>query len=167
MFRRFAVALLITGLASCASQPTQPFVAANAPRDNPLHLCTEEDWSKLQEILRPYIEAARATYPDAKKRFLAGLPERHTFFVTVDLREGPRRERVFLAVDTIKDGVISGRIWSPLNVVKSWQMGQSYSVSEVEIVDWLITQPDGSEEGNVVGKFMDTLPHSCVSETQA
>jgi hypothetical protein len=29
-------------------------------------------------------------------------------------------------------------------------------VSEAELLDWLITKPDGSEEGNVVGKFLDT-----------
>jgi hypothetical protein len=26
---------------------------------------------------------------------------------------------------------------------------------EPVLIDWLITKPDGSEEGNVVGKFLD------------
>jgi hypothetical protein len=27
---------------------------------------------------------------------------------------------------------------------------------EPVLIDWLITKPDGSEGGNVVGKFLDT-----------
>ncbi len=33
---------------------------------------------------------------------------------------------------------------------------QEYSFNEDELLDWLISKPDGSEEGNVVGKFLDT-----------
>jgi hypothetical protein len=28
--------------------------------------------------------------------------------------------------------------------------------SETEMVDWVISKPDGTEEGNVVGNFLDT-----------
>lgn len=28
---------------------------------------------------------------------------------------------------------------------------------EKDIIDWLISKPDRSEEGNFVGKFLDTL----------
>ena len=34
-------------------------------------------------------------------------------------------------------------------------LGDPYTFPEGELVDWLITHPDGSEEGNVVGKFLD------------
>jgi hypothetical protein len=36
----------------------------------------------------------------------------------------------------------------------SWSR-RGYSFQESELVDWLISRPDGSEEGNVVGKFLD------------
>ena len=31
------------------------------------------------------------------------------------------------------------------------------TMPEDELIDWTIVHPDGSEEGNVVGKFLDTL----------
>jgi hypothetical protein len=34
--------------------------------------------------------------------------------------------------------------------------GDRYATAETELLDWLITKPDGTEEGNVVGKFLDT-----------
>ena len=41
-------------------------------------------------------------------------------------------------------------------VVSGYAYKQPYSFPESELVDWLIAKPDGSEEGNVVGKFLDT-----------
>jgi hypothetical protein len=34
-----------------------------------------------------------------------------------------------------------------------WRMGHRRTSA---LLDWLITRPDGTEEGNVVGKFIDT-----------
>jgi hypothetical protein len=34
--------------------------------------------------------------------------------------------------------------------------GDRYATAEAELLDWLIAKPDGAEEGNVVGKFLDT-----------
>ncbi|MBK7538639.1 MAG: hypothetical protein IPI49_25370 [Myxococcales bacterium] len=36
------------------------------------------------------------------------------------------------------------------------QVGDPVQFSEQEVEDWTISRPDGSEEGNVVGKFLDT-----------
>ena len=36
-----------------------------------------------------------------------------------------------------------------------YKAGDSYTLSERDIVDWVIVRPDGSEEGNVVGKFVE------------
>ena len=35
-------------------------------------------------------------------------------------------------------------------------MGQFYSLPESQLIDWMIAKPDGTEEGNEVGKFLDT-----------
>ena len=61
-----------------------------------------------------------------------------------------------LLVRVTEDGTIEGIIYSPIQVVSDYSYKQPYSFPESELVDWLITKPDGSEEGNVVGKFMDT-----------
>lgn len=39
--------------------------------------------------------------------------------------------------------------------VTGYKRGDPHDLPEAEIVDWLISRPDGSEEGNVVGKFLD------------
>ena len=34
--------------------------------------------------------------------------------------------------------------------------GQSYTFPEEDLIDWMVARPDGSEEGNVVGVFLDS-----------
>jgi hypothetical protein len=41
-------------------------------------------------------------------------------------------------------------------VVKGYRLRNRHAVPERDLLDWLITRPDGTEEGNVVGKFLDT-----------
>ena len=61
------------------------------------------------------------------------------------------------AVARIEDGTIEGRIWSPVQLVEGYIYGAEHSVSEEEIVDWVITKPDGEEEGNLIGKYIDRI----------
>ena len=103
------------------------------------------------------VAQARATFPQAKARYLAGLPPQQSFFVTVQLwDELQHNEMVFLAVDSLARDSIFGRIWNQIHVVRGYQLRQPHVVAETALLDWLITKPDGSEEGNVVGKFLDT-----------
>jgi len=66
-------------------------------------------------------------------------------------------------VDSIRGRTIAGRIWSDIHVVSGYAMRQPYSFSDSALVDWTIARPDGTEEGNVVGKFLDTYrpPTTC------
>jgi len=150
------------------SKPDQPYVTfsqpdktpppAAHPPDKPLASANQEAFDKLNKALAPYIAKGRATYPDAKKRFLAGLPVNQTFSVMKRLSEGdpPIFEDVFIDVDSIKDGKIYGRIATHLAAIKSHRQWDKISFPESEIMDWTIVRADGSEEGNVVGKFLDT-----------
>jgi hypothetical protein len=61
---------------------------------------------------------------------------------------------VFVDVRAIKNGRIYGRINSPMPIA-GYKRGDLISFSESEILDWVIARPDGSEEGNAVGKFLD------------
>ena len=65
-------------------------------------------------------------------------------------------EQVFIRVAKIDGSKITGKISSQVQLVTGYRPGQDYSFPEVELIDWLIAKPDGSEEGNVVGKFLDT-----------
>jgi hypothetical protein len=113
--------------------------------------------------MEPYIAKARATYPAAKARFQQGLPPRHTFFVTTRLRdERGAVEQVFVAVDSIVQDLVSGRIWSEIGGVRGFVRGQPYSFPESDLIDWMVARPDGTEDGNVVGVFLESYrPPDC------
>jgi len=134
----------------------EPHLAPNAPKDRPLGLDSVR-WARLDSAIAPLVAQARLSYPAAKQRYLAGLPSGHTFFLTTRLRDNVGNlEQVFIAVDSIRGTRVFGRIWSDITVVQDYHHGESYSFAEAQIIDWLISKPDGTEEGNLVGKFMDT-----------
>ncbi|MDQ3745374.1 MAG: DUF2314 domain-containing protein [Acidobacteriota bacterium] len=153
----FAVfALCASVVLGQGQQDKQVYVSPDAPKDRPKDV-TRDAVQKFEEAIKPYVEKARKSYPDAKKRFLAGLPPKHSFFVTTRLHdEQGRFEQVFVAVTEIRDGRIKGLIASDIELVHSYKRGDSYSFPESELLDWTITKPDGTEEGNFVGKFLDT-----------
>jgi uncharacterized protein YegJ (DUF2314 family) len=110
-----------------------------------------------KKAIAPYVAEARATFPAAKKRFLAGLPTGNVFSVRVPLIESDgKREDAFIKVETIMDGKITGTIESELSLVTTFKQGERITFPESDIDNWVIVRPDGTEEGNVVGKFLDT-----------
>ncbi|HVU50218.1 MAG TPA: hypothetical protein VHL80_06010 [Polyangia bacterium] len=148
--------------ASGTGRPQEGRLSPDAPADRPFHVAGKspaEALASWRALIAPYVEKAWATYPDAKRRYLAGLPPGETFFVTTILADSAGRfEQVFILVDRIEDGVVTGRIFSDVATVHGFKPQDVYRFKESEIVDWLISKPDGSEEGNLVGKFIDNLP---------
>ena len=154
------LSILVTlGAANVAiAQQPQPdvYIAPNAPKDKPVSAGASQV-DQMEAAMKPYIEKAKATYPQAKARFLSGLPPRHTFFITTRLYDSSKRvEQVFIAVNEIKDGQISGIIASEIHLVSGYRGGDAYSFPESALIDWTISKPDGTEEGNFVGNFLDT-----------
>lgn len=112
---------------------------------------------RLREIVEKLSADALKTWPDVKKRFVDGLPDRHSLFVTLLLSEpGGGSEYVFVAVDEIVGGKIRGRVWNDVQVVKGLHVRAPIEIPEGAISDWMIAKPDGSEEGNVIGNYIDT-----------
>ena len=131
-------------------------LAPNAPKDQP-HSLKSENESKFDEAIKPYVEKALKSYPAAKERFLAGLPPKHVFSVTTRLHDSEGRwEQVFIEVKEIKDGVVKGLIANEIDVVSGYHIGDDYTFPESDVLDWTVSRPDGTEEGNFVGKFLDT-----------
>jgi hypothetical protein len=130
---------------------------AKTPRDKPVIAETEEKLAAYDRAIAPYVAKARATYPDAKRRFLAGLPSGYHFSVRVPLvdRDG-KREDSFIGVENISGGKITGTVNSRLTLISDYKTGQRITFSETKIDNWVIVRPDGTEEGNAVGKFLDT-----------
>jgi hypothetical protein len=113
------------------------------------------------KAIAPLVVQARQTYPAARDRFRRGLPPNQSFFVVTELRDAAgHRERVFVAVDSIlpDSGAaprVAGRIWNEIRLVSGYALFQPYTLPERDVMDWLITRPDGTEEGNLIGNFID------------
>ncbi len=143
--------LLVLAVTSALAQ-----LPSNAPKDQP-HALTPQQIAENEGAIAPYIKTARSTYPAARARYLAGLtPGEHFFVVTRLVDSSGHWEQVFVRVTALDGETITGIISSDIKLVTGFKAGQSYSFMEPALIDWLITKPDGSEEGNVVGKFLDT-----------
>jgi hypothetical protein len=139
------------------------------PPDKPISTKGEEGYDR---DIEPYIAQARATYPAAKERFLAGLPPNHTFAVWIRLWQKDDQARriahedVFVDVDSIKNGKVTGRIGNKIELLTNHHKGEIISFPESEVKNWLILRPDGTEEGNVVGKFLEHWkPHQSSNQS--
>lgn len=131
---------------------------AKTPPDKPLHISSARQAQEVEQAIKPYVAKARRTYPAAKRRFLAGLPPKYLFSLTTRLsnRENTRFEVVFVVVEQIKNGTVTGRLATHPKQPLGYKFGDRISFAESEVMDWTIVRPDGTEEGNVVGKFIDT-----------
>jgi len=151
-------AIVFSGAAVAFAQEPEklPTLAPNAPVDKSQPVRSDQQRA-FEDAIKPYIEKARKSYPEAKERFLAGLPPKNFFFITTRLHDSAGHwEQVFIAVKEIKDGTITGLIASDIETVSGYKAGDKYSFAESELIDWTISKPDGTEEGNFVGKFLDT-----------
>jgi uncharacterized protein YegJ (DUF2314 family) len=126
------------------------------PPDRPVRV-TGDDVAAYNQSISPYERRGRATYPSAKQRFLRGLPPNHKFSVRVRFygKDRARYEDAFVKVESIKSGKIYGTIVVKMNIVTERQEGEHVVIPESDVRDWLILRPDGTEEGNYVGKFLD------------
>jgi uncharacterized protein YegJ (DUF2314 family) len=105
--------------------------------------------------MAPYIAKARATYPAARHRFITGLPAGYRFYVQLPLHgANDTTERCFVFVESIKNGKITGTI-DRVGVLRNYKTGQRITFPESEIDNWLIAKPDGTEDGNFVGKSLN------------
>jgi hypothetical protein len=155
-FLLMLLAVLGCGCNRDAAPPPNPALPPNAPPDQPASVGGQAAADEYRAAIAPFVAKARETYPAAKKRYLEGLPAGHTFYIVTDLKDGSgAREQVFVVVSKIAGGRISGRIASDILGVKGYKNGDACAFSESEVIDWLISRPDGTEEGNVVGKFLD------------
>jgi uncharacterized protein YegJ (DUF2314 family) len=134
-----------------------PAVAQNnSPQDKPV-ASSAEQLKKFEDAIAPYVKKARESLPEAKKKYLAGLPRNQIFYVTIKLYDASKKyEQVFVRVTSWKSESIQGILSSDLSLIHNHSKGEKLTCNESEILDWTISKPDGTEEGNFVGKFLDT-----------
>jgi hypothetical protein len=146
--------LLISIVAASAQTRDYP----KTPKDKPVHAEGAQQMTDVERAIQPYVAKARKTYPAAKKRFLAGLPPKYLFSLTTKLwdRSHTKFEVVFVVAEKISDGKVTGHLATHTKQPVGYNFGDQISFPESQVMDWTIVHPDGTEEGNVVGKFMDT-----------
>ena len=154
----FLLLALGIAVAPASAQGGAVYVAPSAPRDRLFKLADAANEADFYRFLEPCRVRALAEFPEVKRRFLAGLPPRHSLFITTRLRDDrARTEQVFVAVDTLRGERIVGRIWNELHSVRGFRLGQRINLAESDLLDWMISRPDGTEEGNRIGKLMDEV----------
>lgn len=147
--------LFAIAASSPGARAADPQVAPNAPVDCAASFEHAGDLHAVIERLSP---EAMKMWPAIRARYLAGLEPGHSLFVTILLEEqGGNSEYVFVAVDGIEADKVRGRIWSDIVAVHGFHRGSSIELTEDAISDWLISNPDGSEEGNLIGKAVDEM----------
>lgn len=133
-------------------------LSENAPTDKPHHVIGAEQLNKYDSLIAPYVEKAHKTLPKAKKKYKEGLKDGQSFFLTTRIYDSfGSYEQIFVRVTSWEKENVSGTIANQLNTVKGFSFGQLITFPESAILDWLITNPNGSEEGNFVGNYLDTL----------
>jgi tetratricopeptide (TPR) repeat protein len=126
------------------------------PQDKTLHADSTDKIHRLEEAIKPLIEEARKTLPTAKAKYLKGLPSGDSFSITTKLRDDAGKfEQVFVFVDKWDGTTISGTLGNDVSL-RGFKKGDKLKVEEKDVLDWTISKPDGTEEGNVIGKFLDT-----------
>ena len=65
-------------------------------------------------------------------------------------------EQVFVTVQKWTDAEITGNIASDVMGLKSHKMGDTITFKPEDVLDWTVEKSDGTEEGNVVGNFLNT-----------
>jgi uncharacterized protein YegJ (DUF2314 family) len=148
----FALAFAVLVAASARPQELSP----TAPADKPAGATGSEQIRKFEEAIKPYVKQARQTLPRAKKKYLKGLGKGEILFVTSRLYGNGRYEQVFVRVTSWEGETIRGLLASDVSVVPNHKRGEDVTCKESEVLDWTISKPDGSEEGNFVGKFLDS-----------
>lgn len=115
-------------------------------------------WACLDRAIQPRIAEARRTFPSVRQRFVSGLPAGQHFSVTTRLRDSTGRfEQAFVTVDSLRADTVFGRVASEIAFVHGFRSGQPHLVRLADVLDWTIVRPDGTEEGNFVGKYLDSL----------
>jgi hypothetical protein len=148
---------MVLGLAAASAVPLRVLKGQNPPPDRPISVDSAAGVC-LDSAIGPLIARARASFPDLVRRLQAGLPAGERPAVTARLRDASGRyEQVFVAIDSVRRDSVFGWLNSQIAFVRGFHAGQRYQVPVAEILDWTISRPDGTEEGNLIGKYTDEL----------
>ncbi|TGE09646.1 hypothetical protein [Hymenobacter fodinae] len=116
--------------------------------------------TQLEQLQGPLPEVprkeAKRTLPQLRQRYQRGLPVGTICYLTVNtLNESATPEPLVVEVATWQAGKLTGRIMRLSHEEGRAMAGAPVSFEETAILDWLLLRPNGAEEGNYVGKYLD------------
>ncbi len=109
--------------------------------------------SSLEAILNQYTQKSKKSLPYFNKQF--ETQKGRTFYIVTRIYQNEFYEQVFVKLSTIRNDFYIGSIASePMGRV-AFKSGDSITVATNKVVDWLIVNADGTEEGSLLGKALD------------
>jgi uncharacterized protein YegJ (DUF2314 family) len=152
MTRRLLLLSLVLLFLSITRSPRATIPSPHKPAS-----VSADQVKEFEDAIAPYVKEVRGTLPEAKKKYLAGLPKGDIFYVTVKLVDASKHyEQVFVRVNSWEGETIKGTLESDLSILRNYKTGDKLTIQESDVMDWAISKPDGTEKGNFVGKFLDT-----------
>ncbi len=151
-----AVALALAGFSVSANEKDKPFQV-------------DGDVSHtFENSIAARIQLAMRTLPDAKSRFIDGLPKGQSLYLTIRIAGNKGKiEQVFIKVTNWGNTTITGTLANKLCHATGYEVGQEIKFGEGDILDWTISKPDGSFEGNYIGKFVNNWLNGSASAQSA
>ena len=120
---------------------------------------------EMSKLIAPYIEKARATFPEVKKKFIAGdyVREKRQLDVQIELTDkNGDREMVFIVVTQCLGNRFQGIIVNDIQLLKEYKNGDTLSFSQDQVKNWVVVDSKGNEEGNFVGKAIEAFDSGIV-----
>lgn len=107
------------------------------------------------QVLEQYSEQSKSRLAHFNQQFQS--KEGRTFYVVSKIYQGDIFEQVFILLNDITDDSYLGTIANnPMGKV-DFKAGDAIEVKTKDVVDWVIVNTDGSEEGNLQGKALDLI----------
>lgn len=148
------LALLVWGNGStAAAQTAAPVILTAAPAPAGVRPALARNETALADPVR---EALR-TLPQAKKKFLAGLPGGDQFLLLVRVAATDTSFRQASArVLGWRGNTVQALLLPETNGSATPTEPMPVSFPEAAVVDWTLLRASGREEGNYVGRYTDT-----------
>ncbi len=113
-------------------------------------------YTQHDEELLAASRAARAELPALHRAFDAGLQADEYILVKAPFVYPGGNEWMWVEVLAWKDGTITGLLKNVPISAKGLKVGQTVTVSEADLFDFIHHRPDGTDEGNRTGAILET-----------
>lgn len=101
------------------------------------------------------LKEARRTLGQARQRYQRGLPAGSFYLTARVLNESATPEPVLVRVAAWQGSRISGHIVRATADGGAVIATAPIEFEEPDVLDWLVLRPNGAEEGNYLGKFLE------------